>query len=152
LRQAHLQRLGWRFHRIWSTDWFYHREQEIERAVAAFEEAVRWADALDADERSSETESNAQLTRKDQQPAPARRRGPRPLVAVRNTIDQYSDHELWQIADWIMSDGLLRTDEQLIAEIFQELPFERLGKRIRSRLKTIVAGIGHARKTRNVPR
>ncbi|WP_447973690.1 AAA domain-containing protein [Nitrospira sp. Kam-Ns4a] len=49
LRQAHLQRLGWRFHRIWSTDWFYHREQELERAIAAYEEAVRWADLSDAD-------------------------------------------------------------------------------------------------------
>ena len=23
LRQDHLERLGWRFHRIWSTDWFF---------------------------------------------------------------------------------------------------------------------------------
>lgn len=152
LRQAHLQRLGWRFHRIWSTDWFYQREQEMARTIAAFEEAVRWADSLDADECSSEAESSVQLTRKDQQPPPAHRRGPRPLVAVRNTIDQYSDHELRQIADWIMSDGLLRTDEQLIAEIFKELPFERLGKRIRARLKTVVEVLGQARKTRNLPR
>src|SRR6266545_5048280 len=49
LRQAHLQRLGWHFHRIWSTDWFYNREQETERAVSAYGEAVRRADLLDAD-------------------------------------------------------------------------------------------------------
>ena len=33
LRQQHLEALGWRFHRIWSTDWFLRREQEIERAL-----------------------------------------------------------------------------------------------------------------------
>jgi hypothetical protein len=31
LRQEILEGLGWRFHRIWSTDWFYRRAQEIER-------------------------------------------------------------------------------------------------------------------------
>ena len=29
LRQEHLERLGWYFHRLWSQDWFFHREAEI---------------------------------------------------------------------------------------------------------------------------
>ncbi|MGH7879714.1 MAG: AAA domain-containing protein, partial [Candidatus Binataceae bacterium] len=37
LRQQHLEALGWRFHRIWSTEWFMHRDQEIARAVAAYQ-------------------------------------------------------------------------------------------------------------------
>jgi len=42
LRQDVLEHLGWRFHRIWSTDWFYQRAQEIERlriALTAAHEA-----------------------------------------------------------------------------------------------------------------
>lgn len=35
LRQDILENLGWRFHRIWSTDWFHHRKREIERLKAA---------------------------------------------------------------------------------------------------------------------
>lgn len=35
LRQDILENLGWRFHRIWSTDWFHHRKREIERLRAA---------------------------------------------------------------------------------------------------------------------
>jgi len=31
LRQQQLEVLGWRFHRIWSTDWFMRREEEIQR-------------------------------------------------------------------------------------------------------------------------
>jgi hypothetical protein len=43
LRQDVLEGLGWRFHRIWSTDWFHRPEQEIKRlarALAAAEEAA----------------------------------------------------------------------------------------------------------------
>lgn len=39
LRQEILEGLGWRFHRIWSTDWFHERAQEIARLRAALEEA-----------------------------------------------------------------------------------------------------------------
>ncbi len=35
LRQGVLEGLGWTFHRIWSTDWFRNREQEISRVVDA---------------------------------------------------------------------------------------------------------------------
>ncbi|RQO59361.1 DUF3320 domain-containing protein [Paucibacter sp. KBW04] len=39
LRQGVLEGLGWTFHRIWSTDWFRNRQQEIKRVVAAIEAA-----------------------------------------------------------------------------------------------------------------
>ena len=40
LRQGVLENLGWRFHRIWSTDWFYNRATEIERLESALETAM----------------------------------------------------------------------------------------------------------------
>lgn len=39
LRQDILENLGWRFHRIWSTDWFHHREREIARLRDALDKA-----------------------------------------------------------------------------------------------------------------
>jgi hypothetical protein len=39
LRQDVLEHLGWRFHRIWSTDWFYNRRTEIERLRAVLRDA-----------------------------------------------------------------------------------------------------------------
>ena len=39
LRQEVLENMGWRFHRIWSTDWFYRRGEAIRRLTAALEEA-----------------------------------------------------------------------------------------------------------------
>ena len=35
LRQDVLESLGWRFHRIWSTDWFLRREHEVRRLAEA---------------------------------------------------------------------------------------------------------------------
>jgi len=39
LRQEVLEGLGWRIHRIWSTDWFKHEDREMERLVAAITDA-----------------------------------------------------------------------------------------------------------------
>jgi hypothetical protein len=39
LRQEHLERLGWAFHRIWSTDWFTDPAAEVERVRAAYQAA-----------------------------------------------------------------------------------------------------------------
>jgi very-short-patch-repair endonuclease len=142
LRQAHLQRLGWHFHRIWSTDWFYGREQETARAVSAYEEAVRRADWSDANRAHTDDAHLAAPPTKVTQESPARQRSPQPLVAVRETIEQYSDWELRQIAEWIASDGLLRTDEELIRDVFETLPFGRLGRRIRERLLAVVRVVG----------
>lgn len=43
LRQSILEDLGWRFHRIWSTDWFHNKAREIERLKTALDDARRAA-------------------------------------------------------------------------------------------------------------
>jgi very-short-patch-repair endonuclease len=40
LRGEHLQRLGWRYHRLWSTSWFQNPDAEIAKLQAAYEDAV----------------------------------------------------------------------------------------------------------------
>lgn len=40
MRQEVLEHLGWRFHRVWSTDWFYRRSMEIERLREALFSAL----------------------------------------------------------------------------------------------------------------
>jgi very-short-patch-repair endonuclease len=141
LRQAHLERLGWRFHRIWSTDWFYHREQELDRAMSAYEDAVRCADAKDALVGPAPYASREQPQTQTQPQSDALKRGPRPYIPKHKAINEYTNDELRQIAEWVLSDGLLRTDEELIREIFDTLPFERLGNRIRERLTTVVQAV-----------
>lgn len=39
MRQQVLEGFGWHFHRIWSTDWFYQRDKEVQRLRTALENA-----------------------------------------------------------------------------------------------------------------
>ncbi|MBO0359505.1 DUF3320 domain-containing protein [Hymenobacter sp. BT186] len=54
LRQQVLENVGWRLHRIWSTDWFRNPTAEIERAVQAIEQARYLAPLAAADELETE--------------------------------------------------------------------------------------------------
>jgi very-short-patch-repair endonuclease len=44
LRGEHLQRLGWSFHRLWSTNWFYDAKAEVTKLRDAYDRAVAEAD------------------------------------------------------------------------------------------------------------
>ncbi|MDO4839320.1 MAG: DUF4011 domain-containing protein [Desulfovibrionaceae bacterium] len=49
LRQQILERMGWNFYRIWSTDWFRNKSVEQERLLQAAAEAVRKAAKTEAE-------------------------------------------------------------------------------------------------------
>jgi len=40
LRGEHLQRLGWRYHRLWSTSWFQNPDAEVAKVRRAYQQAV----------------------------------------------------------------------------------------------------------------
>jgi very-short-patch-repair endonuclease len=134
LRQDHLECLGWKFHRIWSTDWFHHREREVARALAAYEAALaeppRVPNAPPPVRVEHATESVAPVR------APERMLQ-KPWNPDGRPIDEYSDFELAKFMRSIMSDGVLRTRADLIAIGTKELGFERRGSRI-------VAALGEA--------
>jgi very-short-patch-repair endonuclease len=87
LRQQQLETLGWRFHRIWSTDWFMRKDEEIQRATKAFEDAIAFADKLGPGIVSENHHGNG---REHTAALPAHpKRGPRPSIPVRTTITQF---------------------------------------------------------------
>ncbi|HWI62988.1 MAG TPA: AAA domain-containing protein [Symbiobacteriaceae bacterium] len=135
LRQQHLEALGWRFHRVWSTDWFLRRPEELERLLTAYREAVAAADRLDA---SFEAPVAAPVKAVPVAEAVAGGRPARPAVPVRESIQEYTDGELIALVRWIKSDGQLRTEDQIIAEMVGELGFARRGKRIEERVRSIL--------------
>jgi very-short-patch-repair endonuclease len=138
LRQQYLEALGWRFHRIWSTEWFNHREAEIERAVAAYTRAVAYADLEDAGRSPSQPQDSV-APAPTAQAAPRSRSGRHPSSRPDATIDDYSVNELIDLMRWLQSDGLLRTDDDLIREGCQDLGFQRLGARIEEALRAALA-------------
>ena len=137
LRQQVLESLGWRFHRIWSTDWFRDPEGQADLALGAWRKAVELADAKDAgsgnvgDDGSLSVETAARAAQRD--------RGPRPEIYPGLPIKEYSRSELVVLAEWVMSDTLLRTDDELLRELRLELGFRRGGARINAALTEAIA-------------
>jgi len=140
LRQEHLELLGWRFCRIWSTDWFRNRPVEVSRIVRMYDEAVRIADDQDrkgvrhpvalAEPVSSHQAQVVQL------PVVAAS-GPRRLG---QPIQTYTFQELKALEAEVRSDGQLRTNEELLREMSDRLGYDRLGPKIRARLAEVIEG------------
>lgn len=134
LRQEHLERLGWRFHRIWSSEWFRNRDREIARAKAAYEAAVSHAD------RPSE------VTKPTADPTPQRKAAPaqpirtmtKPWLPSGLPIVDHARSQLVALVRWIESDGRLRTEDQIVAEAMEELGYRRRGSRISAALKAAI--------------
>jgi very-short-patch-repair endonuclease len=141
LRQQQLESLGWIFHRIWSTDWYLRKDEEVKRAQRAFERAVEISDrpkpprplnpiplpAIKPDAASVTT-----ATPRTPTSAP---------ISVRASITEYSTRELQDLLQWVKSDGKLRTNDELADEMFTALPFSRRGSKIEAALKRTIDGI-----------
>ena len=141
LRQQQLENLGWRFHRIWSTDWFMRKEDEIKRAIGAFQSAVLFADKLDSGVmRNGNLPENGPERSKTpgNNHSGASPRGVRPPIPLRTSIAQYSHYELCQLILWISSDGKLRTDDEIISEMVSVLGFSRRGARFEAAVRTAI--------------
>ena len=146
LRQEQLERQGWRFHRIWSAEWFHDKQSCTEKAIAAYQAAVRGADeddlAIDEQDAAEDepgtplrTMYEAALSRAIPAPSARNQRiDPRPWITPGQPIDAYSDSELLSLAQWIRSDDLLRTQDELLHEMMRELGFQRRGKNVVARL------------------
>jgi very-short-patch-repair endonuclease len=124
LRQQVLERRGWKFHRIWSTEWFRNPDSETERVVRAVEAALTGEDTTSRQDSPMSSESD------DDGP----KRSRKPWFRRGQPITEYSHNQLVSIAKWILSDTLLRTKEDLVVEMMDTLGFKRRGGRIVSAL------------------
>lgn len=154
LRQDHLERLGWRFCRIWSTDWFNNHSREVERVLDAYRAAVRSPNSGTTpnpghtsrrDGRSDDAGRGAATSHPVQDRTTGGRsqpvtgtaadpRGAAPRLPRGIPISEHSPQSLVRLARWVMSDGLLRTDEEVFEEMFESLGYRRRGSRIRDAL------------------
>ncbi|HEY0735383.1 MAG TPA: AAA domain-containing protein [Herpetosiphonaceae bacterium] len=141
LRQAHLESLDWKYLRIWSIDWFMHRDEEVARILKAFQAAVQWVDPqqIVSEAAAPAPTPNAVVVAEDTQQTPAPSRGPRPNIGSWTTITDYTEEELVALVKWIQSDGRLRTDDEVAEEMVQELGFRRRGPRIMSTIRKAIA-------------
>ncbi len=138
LRQQMLENLGWTFHRIWSTDWFQRRHEEIERTVAAYDRAV-----LKANEPKELTFQSAVVTEYVPEllleELSSKRTSIFPPIPRRASIGEYTHAELRALHAWVGSDGQLRTHDEVADEMFAALPFSRRGSKIEAVLRETIS-------------
>lgn len=142
LRQEHLERLGWRFHRIWSTDWFRDPLTEVAKTKAAYAEAVARADRPTAEPAPPTADAGHADPVPEPAPtptyAPARSTRKPKLLPPGTPIDQYRAANLAALVRWIESDGEIRTSEEIMREALRELGFNRLGAKIKAALENAI--------------
>jgi len=135
LRQQLLEARGWRFHRIWSTDWFTDADGEVARTVAVYEAAVAADDAARA-EAAYEGEAAVGDPTVPPMPEPSwhvadnRRTVAPPPFVPGQPITQYSHHLLVRLVRHVRSDGVLRTRDDELAVLMRELGLTKRGHRI----------------------
>jgi very-short-patch-repair endonuclease len=127
LRQTLLENRGWRFHRIWSTDWFRNSDAEVERVIASYKAACDGV-GKDVQELSTESERTEQVLKK-----PVRKL-PMPALGSGGNIAQYTITYIDSVIEFIESDGLLRKNEEILKEARQIMGFSRNGDRIEQAL------------------
>ena len=135
LRQDHLERLGWRFHRIWSTEWFRNPEREVERCVAAWRDAV---ESLESGAERTSTERAAEPLVAAARQTPQRSLRPN-IGPPRATIADYSEAELADLVRWIRSDEKLRTMQELIQDTIKELGYRKRSGGIEAAVRRAIA-------------
>ncbi len=130
LRQEALERLGWRFHRIWSTRFFKDPVGETQRVKDAYEQALR--------------QPNAPVARASTLPEPDQ---PEPSDTLRKPhlrqsvpIAEHDHRQLVALARWITDDGdRLMTDEELKERMKEELGYKRMGSKISAAFERAIA-------------
>jgi very-short-patch-repair endonuclease len=150
LRQQVLEGLGWRMHRIWSTDWFRNPDRELRRAVTAIEEAL-----ASGVETSIPTPPVATTEiRRDDTPVEAQGADvPLPYVVATPRVETGGRElhvvPLATIAAWVVDvvevEGPVHTDE-VARRIAAAAGAGRVGARIRAALDAAIAQSVHSGK------
>jgi very-short-patch-repair endonuclease/DNA polymerase III delta prime subunit len=145
LRQDVLEGLGWRFHRIWSTDWFRNQRAEIERLQAAIEAALR---ALQAHGngaapsiRKPAAKTEALITRQAPPALPPSAAVPYPVfqgaLGLPGNIEPHelSDHHIHKaLVKLINHEGPMHAD-QAARRLLESVGVARIGSRINQRFE-----------------
>ena len=140
LRQQVLESVGWKLHRIWSTDWFRNPERELKRVLQALQEAKIYA---------SETKTNkepaavAGLLREAETEAAAINLPPYEMAQLPAGVAQKElhRHSLHQLSVWVTE--VVRVESPVHeTEVFKRIAdaagAARIGNRIRESLEQAV--------------
>ena len=141
LRQEVLERLGWRIHRIWSTDWFRNPQREVERLINSIEEAKDYYQTLESNNNFARNNPIQQDPPVQRYKNNARSSPPidiTPYKTANLSIINYREvlHEVSQdvMAEWIRIIVNFESpvhEEEVVRRIANCAGVKRIGRRIR---------------------
>lgn len=108
LRQDVLEHFGWRFHRIWSTDWFYNRKAEIERLRLALVDAREAAETSIKPGGSNRQPPNAPIKVQEALIFDLPEVSQRQMPLYKRFFVQMGTHEPHEVAQEVLADLVAR--------------------------------------------
>ncbi|MFB3041723.1 MAG: DUF3320 domain-containing protein, partial [Candidatus Poribacteria bacterium] len=156
LRQQVLEGMGWRIHRIWSTDWFRTPDRELRKTVEAIEAAKAHVGA--------QSIPVAKIKDPEAEPAVIQRSTPEPqeststekyrLAELTISINELDLHQVLRsrMADWIKRVVEIESPvhfDEMARRITTAVGVNRLGNRIRDALESAA---GHAARSGEIQR
>lgn len=135
LRQMLLEDRGWNFHRIWSTDWFSNPDREVQRVLETYNAALK--SAKNAKVLDTAIEPEIEIATNS-----TAKRSKHPGYGFGAPIDQFSDSQIDLVVKYIVSDHLLRTDDEIIEEAAKDiLGYSKIGAKIKRRIEASIARV-----------
>jgi very-short-patch-repair endonuclease/DNA polymerase III delta prime subunit len=134
LRQQVLEGMGWRIHRIWSTDWFRHPERELKRVVEAIEKAKLSAHLIDEAEEVITVDGGIVREQQSDEEVPQYQLAVLPKEIATKELQQ---HSIGKLAGWI--EAIVKTEspvhfDEVARRMAEAAGVTRVGTRMKSQL------------------
>lgn len=140
LRQQVLDAIGWKIHRIWSTDWFRNPERELKRAIEIIERAKELVllddDAYEQEEKAQEQEKLSRETVENTgEQIPLYQFG---SVSSEIQSQEFHLHPVGKLSAWIVD--IVRTEspvhfDELAKRLVEAAGITRIGQRIKESIQ-----------------
>lgn len=146
LRQQLLEARGWTFVRIWSSDYFFDPQPEIQRVLDAYHQALEQPTGKRGKPRGSRGPTVTPAP--EAEPVPyweetTKSRSAWPGLYPGAPIASYTDQDLQRVVKWVISDDAPRTRTEIYEEAKTALGFQRNGKNIVDRFNAAIEAVLH---------
>ena len=156
LRQEVLEGLGWRIHRIWSTDWYRNPQRELERTLQAIQKAKDYWQLSTRPAATHREELGREVLRsKESSQLQQEKHGGTPYqqAKIRIPLGQHKLHELpvVELIPYIKSVVEVESpvhQAEVIKRITEGAGLQRAGRRIQTHLAEAIRGAERSRVVR----
>jgi very-short-patch-repair endonuclease len=139
LRQEVLESLGWTIVRIWSTDWVQDPLSQIDRVVAQYDR-VRSDTTASHPSRPDVATPEHRLDEIPLDVVNVRPKSPSSAIAFQN-IDEVSDAHIKDLLLALLGNYGATEEEDLKQAVTRQLGFQRMGRKIRTRIEGCIEGL-----------